>query len=224
MLHKVFNMFVNIPENVAINIPGLRDASSLPHFKKVRQKIKNKLKIAKEQLKHQQEMSKKVESCTVSNDISVINNKIKNVNGIPVNSSYEKYKLLPEKILDPNDLNKNYVEDFNLKSQINKSNQNSPYTELICNEDDYINNKLLKHSDINKILNNEVHKSNQIHIQPTSSDLPSIIQSRLKNSTSTMTSSNINSEGNEVIDCYENHDLYEQKLNSNNQIMNKSED
>jgi len=45
MLQKVFNMFVNIPEKLAINIPGLRDPSSLPHLQKVRQKIKNKLKL-----------------------------------------------------------------------------------------------------------------------------------------------------------------------------------
>lgn len=71
MLEKVFNMFVDIPTSLAINIPGLRDASSLPHLKKVRQKIKNKLKIAKAQLKYQQN-SKKVENSSISNDIFLI--------------------------------------------------------------------------------------------------------------------------------------------------------
>jgi len=85
MLEKVFNMFVNIPEKLAINIPGLRDPSSLPHLQKVRQKIKNKLKVAKAQLKSQQRMTK-VESSSEFDSIFVASDNVENhVNRISKN-------------------------------------------------------------------------------------------------------------------------------------------
>ncbi|XP_050527385.1 recQ-like DNA helicase Blm isoform X2 [Daktulosphaira vitifoliae] len=58
ILEKVFNIFTNLPESIAINIPGLRDATSISRIKKIRQKIKNKLNSAKIQLKKQLENSK----------------------------------------------------------------------------------------------------------------------------------------------------------------------
>jgi len=86
MLQKVFNMFVNIPEKLAINIPGLRDPSSLPHLKKVQQKIKNKLNIARVQLKSLHKMSK-VENSSVFEDILFASDKDENhVNRITENS------------------------------------------------------------------------------------------------------------------------------------------
>lgn len=85
MLQKVFNMFVNIPEKLAVNIPGLRDPSSLPHLQKVQQKIKKKLKVAKAQLKSQQKMTK-VESFSVFDNIFVASDEDENhVNRISEN-------------------------------------------------------------------------------------------------------------------------------------------
>ncbi|XP_060858360.1 recQ-like DNA helicase Blm isoform X2 [Metopolophium dirhodum] len=101
MLQKVFNMFVNIPEKLAINIPGLRDPSSLPHLQKVRQKIKNKLKFAKAQLKSQQKMTK-VESSSVFDDIFVASDNDENhVNRISENI------LKDEKLCFSKNLNNN---------------------------------------------------------------------------------------------------------------------
>lgn len=121
MLQKVFNMFVDIPENVAIKIPGLRDPSSLPHLKRVRQKIKNKLKLARSQLKYKQEVSKKLENSFTSNDISTVSDtEIKNIERTTKNIVKS----------NPISLNENYSSTFsnpesfpNLKCETNKLNK-----------------------------------------------------------------------------------------------------
>lgn len=106
MLQKVFNMFVSIPEKLAINIPGLRDPSSLPHLKKVRQKIKNKLKVAKAQLKNQQKMPK-VECSSVFDDIFVATDKDEShVNRISENSCDDIHIVNAEKLCFSNKLKK----------------------------------------------------------------------------------------------------------------------
>lgn len=107
MLQKVFDMFVDIPENVAINIPGLRDPSSLPHFKKVRQKIKNKLKVARAQLKSQQEIIKKEESLTILNNAFVRSDKNIKEEIISKNISNDNHILLAEKSKNQINLNPN---------------------------------------------------------------------------------------------------------------------
>jgi len=107
MLQKVFSMFVNIPEKLAINIPGLRDPSSLPHLKKVRQKIKNKLKIAKAQLNSLHKMPK-IESSSVFEDVLVASDKNENhVNKISENSLNNIDTDNYEKLCFPKDLNEN---------------------------------------------------------------------------------------------------------------------
>lgn len=112
MLQKVFDMFVDIPENVAKCIPGLRDPSSLPHFKKVRQKIKNKLKVARAQLKSQQEITKKEECLTILNDDFVRPDKsIIEESRIPKNILDEHHMLLVEK--SENQINFNLNDDNN---------------------------------------------------------------------------------------------------------------
>jgi len=108
MLQKVFNMFVNIPEKLAINIPGLRDPSSLPHLKKVQQKIKNKLKIAKAQLKSLHKIPK-VESSSVFEDISFASDKDEsNINRISENSFDDIHSEKAEKLCFRNNLNENF--------------------------------------------------------------------------------------------------------------------
>lgn len=92
MLQKVFNMFVDIPENLALSIPGLRDPSSLPHLKRVRQKIKNKLKFARAQLKHNHELLKKVNVSPTLNDVlTASDTEIKSIDRVPKNIAEESY-------------------------------------------------------------------------------------------------------------------------------------
>lgn len=130
MLQKVFNMFVEIPENIAINIPGLRDPSSLPHLKKVRQKIKSQLKFSRAQLKYKQEKSKKLENCSISNDIlKVSQTDIKRVNNVSKN--------IFEESINPTSLNENYSLIYsdphsfsNLECEINKLNQKTNKTHV----------------------------------------------------------------------------------------------
>lgn len=112
MLQKVFDMFVDIPENLALSIPGLKDPSSLPHFKKVREKIKNKLKVARAQLKSQQEIIKKDESFTILNDNFVRPDKnIKEESRIPKNIVDDNHMQLAEK--SKNQINFNRNDDNN---------------------------------------------------------------------------------------------------------------
>lgn len=119
MLQKVFNMFVNIPEELAINIPGLRDPSSLPHFKKVRQKIKNKLKIAKSQLKNQQNMSK-VESTSV---VDFVSDKDEHrINRISENMFDDDHIVYTEKLYFSKNLNK----DSQIKPSLAQDRFKSP--------------------------------------------------------------------------------------------------
>ncbi|XP_060844582.1 recQ-like DNA helicase Blm [Rhopalosiphum padi] len=124
MLQKVFNMFVSIPEKLAINIPGLRDPSSLPHLKKVRQKIKNKLKVAKAQLKNQQKISE-VKNSSVLDDIFVASDKDEKCVNIISEKFFDDIQLVHDKNLCfPINLNKN--------SQINPSLAENKVKNLPC--------------------------------------------------------------------------------------------
>ncbi|KAL4134912.1 hypothetical protein QTP88_006597 [Uroleucon formosanum] len=101
MLQKVFNMFVNLPEELAINIPGLRGPSSLSQLQEVQIKIKNQIKIAKAQLKNQLKITK-VESCSLFDDIFVASDNDENY----MNKISEKI-VKDEKLCFSKTLNKN---------------------------------------------------------------------------------------------------------------------
>ncbi|XP_050061310.1 recQ-like DNA helicase Blm isoform X2 [Aphis gossypii] len=121
MLQKVFNMFVNIPEKLAINIPGLRDPSSLPHLKKVRQKIKNKLRVAKAQLKSQQKIPN-IENSSVLDDIFVASDEDENyVNRISENALDDTQLVHDKKLNFPIKLNKN----SQIKASLAENNVNN---------------------------------------------------------------------------------------------------
>lgn len=131
MLEKVFNMFVDIPKNVAVNIPGLRDPSSLPHLKRVRQKIKKKIKIAEEQLKYQQEISKTTENSSIENNNLTVSNNISN----QTNSH-----MLAEKLCNSNKNNfKSSQSDCNEKYHNNLFENNTRINENEINKSNRIN-------------------------------------------------------------------------------------
>lgn len=135
MLEKVFNIFVDIPTSLAIKIPGLRDASSLPHIKKVRQKIKNKLKVAKAQLKYQQN-PKKVENSSVSSDIFLVSDEeTNNKNKVLKNDGNNSCTIFPKKHLTDATEN-NSVKSSNI---INTSNLEPNYDK--CSINDTLNEK-----------------------------------------------------------------------------------
>lgn len=50
MLEQVFNVFLNIPETIIVLIPGFKSSSVLTELKRMRQKIKNKIKIGETRL------------------------------------------------------------------------------------------------------------------------------------------------------------------------------
>ncbi|XP_050434799.1 recQ-like DNA helicase Blm isoform X2 [Adelges cooleyi] len=57
ILDQVFDVFVNIPENVASTIPCLKDFSKISQLKRIRQKLKNKMQLGKKRLLSDQESS-----------------------------------------------------------------------------------------------------------------------------------------------------------------------
>lgn len=154
MLQKVFNMFVDIPESVAINIPGLRDPSSLANLKRVGQKIKNRLKVAKEQLNCQRKVSKGVEISSINNDNFVLPNKIiNNVNRIPENvlddnNVFEKSCMIQTSSNENHTNNSSNSQSFyKLNLDVNESNQKT--NNFNCG-DNLVN--------YNKLLNNDVNE------------------------------------------------------------------
>lgn len=50
MLEQVYNAILNIPETVIVSIPGLKSPSVLTELKRMRQKIKNKIKLGETRL------------------------------------------------------------------------------------------------------------------------------------------------------------------------------
>lgn len=50
MLEQVYNVFLNIPDTVVASIPSLKTPSVLVELKRIRQKVKNKIKIGEKRL------------------------------------------------------------------------------------------------------------------------------------------------------------------------------
>lgn len=176
VLHKVFNMFVDIPENVAVNIPGFRDPSLLPQLKRVRLKIKNNIKIAKAQIKYYKKVPNQVSINNLNENFDVSVEEKKNVNKISVNS-----------------LNDNYIQLSDQKTEYNH------------NIDKYNENKLLNIGSVEEIQNeNEIYKRSQIHKQSSSNNLiSSKTQSKFQKPTCTITSSSVKLNENYDISCNE---------------------
>lgn len=170
MLQKVFNMFVDIPENLALNIPGLRDPSSIPHLKRVRQKIKNKLKFARAQLKNNQELLKKVKISSTLNDILTISDEKKSIDRISKNIAKESY--------NPIRLDENCFSTFSNPEQFSYSK---------CEVNQKINKIHVHHKFTNKsavctITSSDIQENN-VEINYDKSDI-SFSESQLKSSNS----------------------------------------
>lgn len=202
ILHKVFNMFVEIPENVAVSIPGLRHPSSLAQLKRVRLKIKNNIKVAKTKIKYHQKVSKKVESSS-----SILNENI--------DLSDKERKCVnrnPENILTDTA----YVQLSDRK------------TECSYNSDGCSYNQLINTDFVEKTQNeNEVCEGSQIRSQSYSGNSTSSkTKSKFQKPSCTITSSNINSNENYNMNCNEKStvisNLYDQKSTPSTQIRSKS--
>lgn len=203
ILHKVFNMFVDIPENVAVNIPGLRHPSSLAQLKRVRLKIKKNIKVAKTKIKHHQEVSNQVDSSSsILNDNFDVSDKVRKC----VNRNRN-----PENIL-------------NDTAYIQLSDQKTEYT---YNSDGCSYNQLVNTDCVEKTqYENEVSEGNQIHIQSNfGNSISSKTQSKFQKPTCTITSSSINSNENYNMNCNEKStvisNLYDQKSTQGTQIRSK---
>lgn len=175
ILEKAFNMLVNIPKSLAVNIPGLQGPSALLRLKKVRQKIKNKLKVAKVQLKCQHNISHSVKNNpkTMSNNISQASDYgIKNFNKSLKNSLDNNHVPLPE-MYNPTTSNTNYSVESSMSIIKPKFHNSNIMTN--SNITGYNDNSVA-----NKTRHDEI-KNNEMCVQPTSNSLvSSTIQSSVQ--------------------------------------------
>lgn len=198
-------MFVDIPPTLANSIPGLRDSTVLPRLKRVRQKITNKLKFARAQLKHQKQIPK-VDDSSFLNNVNFISNKeTKQMNRIPNNIINDNNcMLLSEKYNQSTSLiNNNLTKSSNLQPLFNviqiPENENNKsdrvaFNNINCNYDRHKNNN----SD-DKISNDE-KKSSQSHVQYNDL-LSSKPQFVFENPQCTTPTLNLNSKKNDKIGC-----------------------
>lgn len=211
MLQNVFNMFVDIPESLAINIPGLRDPKSLPHLKRVRQKIKNKLKVAKAQLKCQQEIPKKAKNSPILNDNHMSSNKeekgmlenSKNICSDHIKLSEKSRNLIPS--------TSNSISDcVELTHKANTCTNINSVNDKCCN---------------NKLFNNNIDDKTQNEFVKNY-DLPLSTEFQINEPTCSQLLLNINSEENDKVSDYNKIDSISQsnvhKSTLNTQISNKS--
>ncbi|XP_050439513.1 recQ-like DNA helicase Blm isoform X2 [Adelges cooleyi] len=166
ILQKVFNMFINLPENVAVTIPGLRDASSLPHIKKIRQKIINKLNVAKVQLKSQLKILDNNEAILPYSDIDMPTcTKSKDINQYLGNQTPEL----------ASDFNSHLLHTENIFNKSSVNSINKAKTRRNCSEVAQSNVrpklKTFTHNEINKC---ETDEDNEVvnDIVKTNSDKP----------------------------------------------------
>lgn len=68
MLEKIYNIVLNIPQNILVSIPDLKSPLILNKVKRMRQKIKNKIKIGSTRLKNEQKISNEYLKPSTSND------------------------------------------------------------------------------------------------------------------------------------------------------------
>lgn len=212
LLENVFEIFVNLPEDMAAKIPDIRGPEALSYLKKFRSVIQKRVKMAKDQLKCQQNNPENKKSSFMSSDFSLVaNKKIKDINILPDNTSEDNRLLKTGKLCSSSSFYENEQSFPKFEQETTKPNQN---THLHSSNNGYHNNKSLNNSGVNEI-QNEVDKVNQ-----NNSQHPSKSQSEFKNSTCTITSLSMNSKENLDIGC----DLISnaQKSTSSTQVLKKS--
>jgi len=214
-------MFVDIPPTLASSIPGLRDSTALPRLKRVRQKITNKLKFARAQLKHQKQIPKVEHSSFLNNEKKISDKETKHLNRIPNNITNDNIcMLLSEKYnQSTSSINNNLSKSPNLhplfnviqipENENNKSDQVASIN-INCNYDRH------KYNSSDDKIPNEEKKSSQSHVQ--SNDLAySKSQFVFENPQCTTTLS-LNSKENDKIGCFSecvNHsNIYTQNTDS----------
>lgn len=67
MFEQVFNIVLNIPDNIVVSIPSLKSPVVVNELKRMRQKIKNKIKIGMTRLKNDEEIMNEYSKPSTSN-------------------------------------------------------------------------------------------------------------------------------------------------------------
>lgn len=124
MLEEVYNIILNIPDTIVFSIPSLKSPSVLVELKRMRQKIKNKIKIGKTRL-----MNDDSKPTTSSNNNNLCNHENKSktcLNGFDTSNDFqhEKQTLNSPKYGSTNTDNSRLNTSYNHTNVFNNSNTN----------------------------------------------------------------------------------------------------
>jgi len=124
MLEEVYNIILNIPDTIVFSIPSLKSPSVLVELKRMRQKIKNKIKIGKTRL-----MNDNSKPTTSSNKNNLCNHENKSktfLNGFDTSTDFqhEKQTFNSPKYGSTNTDNSRLNTSYNNTNVFNNSNTN----------------------------------------------------------------------------------------------------
>lgn len=153
MLEQVFNIVLNIPDTILVSIPSIKSPSVVTELKRMRQKIKNKIKMGTTRLTN--EYSKP--STSRNNNFCIPDSKSRTDNNSRLSTTYNKTNMLNES----NNTNKWFDShsDFQMSSTLSTTSCNDIYTRerLSVNELDHIVNN----DDFDTFSVSDVTNSNQ---------------------------------------------------------------
>lgn len=133
MLEEVYNIILNISDTIVLSIPSLKSPSVLVELKRMRQKIKNKIKIGKTRLKNEPSTSSNNNLCNPENKSRT---SFSNGFDTPTNSHHEKQTFNSPIYGTTNTYNPRLNTSYNHTNVTNNSNSNKWFD----GESDFQNN------------------------------------------------------------------------------------
>jgi len=121
MLEEVYNIILNISDTIVFSIPSLKSPSVLVELKRMRQKIKNKIKIGKTRLMNEPTTSSNNNLCNPENKSRT---SFSNGFDTSTNSHYEKQTFNSPKYGTTNTYNSRLNTSYNHTNVTNNSNSN----------------------------------------------------------------------------------------------------
>jgi len=121
MLEEVYNIILNISDSIVLSIPSLKSPSVLVELKRMRQKIKNKIKIGKVRLMNERTASSNI---NLSNPENKSRTSFSNRFDTSTNSHHEKQIFNSSKYGTTNTDNSRLNTSYNHTDVVNVSNTN----------------------------------------------------------------------------------------------------
>lgn len=188
MLEQVFNIFLNIPDNILVSIPGIKSPSVVTELKRMRQKIKNKIKMGNNRLTN--EYSKP--STSRNNSFCIPENKSKTsfVKGFDssFNFLHEKQNVdSPMRGLTRTDNNSRLSTAYNKTNMLNESDNPNKWFE---SHSDFQMSSTLPTTSYNDIYTRERLTINELESVVNNDDFDSFSVSDVTNSVQTCSVNN----------------------------------